>query len=74
MTILTRPERGLGFSVVGSPKVNMNTTYQKFIVQPSKFCSVTRFILYICTRGFQKSNRQILLGYSFCTRQNLPQK
>ena len=36
-----------------------------FIVQPSKFCSVTRFI---CTRGFQKSNRQILLGYSFCTR------
>ena len=36
-----------------------------FIVQPSKFCSVTRFI---CTRGFQKSNGQILLGYSFCTR------
>ena len=26
----------------------------KFIVQPSKFCTVTRFI---CTRGFQKSNR-----------------
>ena len=37
----------------------------KFIVQPSKFCTVTRFI---CTRGFQKSNRQILLGCSFCTR------
>ena len=36
-----------------------------FIIQPSKFCKVARFI---CTRGFQKSNRQILLGCSFCTR------
>ena len=67
----TRTFEGFFFLVVTGPVQILIFGRPKFIVQPSKFCSVTRFI---CTKGFQQSNWQILLsegratGFTFRVR------